>query len=325
MKAFALNPSALLIRLKEWMLMSMVTTCALGLLGLILRFTIRDEGHRFIGVLFLALPLPVCAAAFFGSGLLGLLLAKKKWLVTQMIASFICGVLWLANSFVWQGEAISAKQANELRAGFWNTADNPTAFTSTSQLIDTNELEIMCFAELNAENYGNDPDVFRMIYPDWQLFFLGSLGIAAKGEVELVKLEKGDQKFLMHLYKVTLTNQPATPFHVAMIDMGPHPLYRRAPNLEHALAQLTAYQDNLLIMGDFNTPYESVGLDGFRERYQHCFTCAGRGLRETWPWPIPALSLDHLWVSKNLQPQICRKIKRWSSDHAMVWAGVKLK
>ncbi len=78
-----------------------------------------------------------------------------------------------------------------------------------------------------------------------------------------------------------------------------------------------------IILGDFNTPYESVALDRFREKFYHCFTEAGRGLRETWPWPLPALSLDHIWVTRDWKPQLCRKVKRWSSDHAMVWTVLK--
>ncbi|YCM43732.1 hypothetical protein V2O64_20715 [Verrucomicrobiaceae bacterium 227] len=38
--------------------------------------------------------------------------------------------------------------------------------------------------------------------------------------------------------------------------------------------------------------------------------------RETWPCPVPVLSLDHIFVKKGLSIQAYQPLKKWSTDHS---------
>lgn len=293
----------------------------MALTGVALRFTIRDSGPIGLGGLFFGLPLPVCAALFLGAALLSRFEKKRRWVRFLLAACIITSIAWATVSFKWHAGSVGPKKAGELRIGLWNAADNNTAFTRGSALIDRCDLDIMAFAEVNGKWLDENAAGFRESRSDWQLSRSGTLALAARGRIAPKRIEMLPDDSTFQIYEVALDGAP--PLTVAIVDLGPNPLYRREPNLSHVLARLGEDPKNTIILGDFNTPYESVALDRFREGFYHCFTEAGRGFRETWPWPLPALSLDHIWVTRDWKPQLCRKVKRWSSDHAMVWTVLR--
>ena len=78
-----------------------------------------------------------------------------------------------------------------------------------------------------------------------------------------------------------------------------------------------------ILLGDFNVPFESKFLDSIKNNFNHAFNEKGNGLRETWFWNIPLLSLDHIWVSKNLKVLKTKKIRTFKSDHNMLKTVIK--
>ena len=73
-----------------------------------------------------------------------------------------------------------------------------------------------------------------------------------------------------------------------------------------------------IILGDFNTPPESVW---FREWRTRGFTLANdaprRGFRETWAYGLPLLTLDHVWLAPGWRALRCERL-RLGSDHLAV-------
>ena len=82
-------------------------------------------------------------------------------------------------------------------------------------------------------------------------------------------------------------------------------------------------QTNTIILGDFNVPFESKFLDSIKNNFNHAFNEKGNGFRETWFWNIPLLSLDHIWVSKDLKVLKTKKIRTFKSDHNMLKTVIK--
>jgi len=78
-----------------------------------------------------------------------------------------------------------------------------------------------------------------------------------------------------------------------------------------------------IVLGDFNVPYESKFFNDIKKEFKHAFNEKGSGFRETWFYNIPLLSLDHIWVSKDLEVKKTQKIISWQSDHAMLKTFVK--
>ncbi len=73
-----------------------------------------------------------------------------------------------------------------------------------------------------------------------------------------------------------------------------------------------------VILGDFNIPYESKHFESIKVNFDHAFSKRGNGFKETWPWNIPLLSLDHIWASKDLKILKTKKVATFTSDHSMV-------
>ncbi len=78
-----------------------------------------------------------------------------------------------------------------------------------------------------------------------------------------------------------------------------------------------------MLLGDFNTPVDSVWLSAIRARFDNAFEVAGNGILATWPLPLPVLALDQVWVSDQLGVS-CAKIG-WSmlSDHRPVFTEIR--
>lgn len=85
-----------------------------------------------------------------------------------------------------------------------------------------------------------------------------------------------------------------------------------------------AKTENTVLLGDFNVPYESVLLDNIKRSFKHTFTEKGNGFRETWCWGIPLLSLDQIWVSKDINVLKATKLETFQSDHSLITATIKL-
>jgi endonuclease/exonuclease/phosphatase family metal-dependent hydrolase len=109
---------------------------------------------------------------------------------------------------------------------------------------------------------------------------------------------------------------------LVFVDFHANPFTSRGP----AFAALATVLGNIaeaptILMGDFNTPRESIYFDAMRERMNDAFETRGNGFAETWPVPTPALSLDHIWVSR--PARILRCSHGWSlSDHRPVVADL---
>jgi endonuclease/exonuclease/phosphatase family metal-dependent hydrolase len=109
------------------------------------------------------------------------------------------------------------------------------------------------------------------------------------------------------------------PIGMALADVGSNPLFDRKPLLREVLEAARSDVDSVIV-GDFNTPFDSVGFNSYRERYAHALADAHSGPIETWPYIAPCLAIDHVWVSRSLALMSGRK--RWTtrSDHAMIVA-----
>lgn len=106
---------------------------------------------------------------------------------------------------------------------------------------------------------------------------------------------------------------------VVLVDIKSNPFRSRREafqGLEEILARLS--DGPALVMGDFNTPRDSVHFDGWRGRLRHAFESAGEGFDATWPMPLPFLSIDHVWASSHFEIQRAQLVGSWASDHRAV-------
>jgi endonuclease/exonuclease/phosphatase (EEP) superfamily protein YafD len=106
-------------------------------------------------------------------------------------------------------------------------------------------------------------------------------------------------------------------------DLGAPPFLPRGPQID-MLAGLTSEQPRTLVMGDFNTPLESVHLASMRAHFTEAMDGPHRGFRETWFYNLPMLSLDHVWLSSDLEPVFTSRRLTLASDHDPVVVNFKV-
>jgi endonuclease/exonuclease/phosphatase family metal-dependent hydrolase len=114
-------------------------------------------------------------------------------------------------------------------------------------------------------------------------------------------------------------------FQILLVDIDGDPFQSRAPAFALLSKMIRAYAPaKLIVMGDFNTPLDSVWFESFRQELTHAFERGGVGFAETWPVPLPVLAIDHIWVSKKINVVNCNLNWSWLSDHRSIVAIVAL-
>ncbi|MCB0398615.1 MAG: endonuclease/exonuclease/phosphatase family protein [Winogradskyella sp.] len=107
-----------------------------------------------------------------------------------------------------------------------------------------------------------------------------------------------------------------------VVDIYASPLH----NKKNALNKVIDYanKNNVdVILGDFNTPYESIYFEKFTSKYTSLRTHQN-GFTATWPFGIPLLELDQIWIKNDLVPISLKKLNYLSSDHAVLVGKFKL-
>lgn len=87
-------------------------------------------------------------------------------------------------------------------------------------------------------------------------------------------------------------------YSILAIDIPSQPWLLRQPYLDRIRG--VAEAERCLILGDFNTPPNARGFDAWRERFTLANDSGRNGFQETWPYGLPVLTLDQLWLSRDL-------------------------
>jgi len=113
---------------------------------------------------------------------------------------------------------------------------------------------------------------------------------------------------------------------VVAVDMVSRPNLLREKPL-NALAEWVAYRTNtlpLIMVGDFNTPHDSVFFEPLRRRMRHAYEVRGRGWPYTWPIPLPMYAIDHTWVSRDITVNDYFLKEATYSDHRRQIADISI-
>jgi hypothetical protein len=266
------------------------------IIGIIIHFTIKDT-ILLSALIFYALPLPVLIA----STLLVAFLTKKSSQKIAVIIALVLSVIWIKESYVFNAEV----EKEGIEIVFWN-AFHDRNFLDAFE-VNGNIPEVLVLVE------GSKKDLISIKekYPNYYFHISKEeIGIFSKTPIDLGKEIIGEENSTFLDFK---TNG----FNFYVVDISAGVFKSRQRSLDFVSSNILK-RDKTIILGDFNTPYESVHFSNFKNTYTHAFSEKGKGFRETWFWNIPLLSLDHIWVSKDLEINQVNKINTFKSDHAML-------
>ncbi|HEV8483493.1 MAG TPA: endonuclease/exonuclease/phosphatase family protein [Blastocatellia bacterium] len=287
-------------------------------LSLLVRLTVRDHISG-LSTLYYATPLPVLSAIAFLIGL--------SWFERKSLKRSISFLLVAAGSLlVWgcanyHGDSHLDLPSNA-RLFFWNAARGSLGVQGMVTHAAQFSPNVIGIVEAGVEKKGTEA-TWRRGFPDHQICVLeGDMLFITTGEsdcVETGELGPGGR------YNVLITNLNGNTFTTILVDIDPNPFQSRRPAFAALTRVVDAHlQDNLIVMGDFNTPIESIYFDSFRRELIHSFEDSGSGLSATWPMPLPILTIDHLWVGRSIRLSKCRA--NWShfSDHRSLTVDVDI-
>jgi hypothetical protein len=186
---------------------------------------------------------------------------------------------------------------------------NPTAWPAAGEADISALIECGSFDEDEWRRFtAANPD------QEWRRFD-GSTMLGVRGRILAHESLGVHDRFRCHRVRVALPGHGELT--VVVADVRSQPWISR----EQAMATiLRAAGDDprAIIVGDFNTPPESVW---FREWRKREFTLANdaprRGFRETWAYGLPLLTLDHVWLGPGWRALRCERL-RLGSDHLAV-------
>jgi endonuclease/exonuclease/phosphatase (EEP) superfamily protein YafD len=290
----------------------------ISLAGVIVRLTLRD---RFLpsAILFYSTPLAVVALLIFFSACLLRVRRYRKLSMGIFVAGILC-LIWTYQTSFYHNSKRPPDEA--IPVLFWNVSHGNRGWSSIAEEIQQSKPQLIGLVE------GGKDDEFMhefwsLEFPDFERkVFDGGFVLLVKGKI--LKTDFGhlgprsrfaSAELLLEGLKVT----------VVLVDICSEPWILRRESLEELTAVLREKNRGpLLLMGDFNTPTDSIFLLELRRDFENAFEQAGDGYSATWPVPVPVLTLDQVWMSQDIQTHRCRLGWSLRSDHRPVLTDITI-
>ena len=297
-------------RLRRWWGRLLLVATVLTGLGAATHLAVRDTYPAAAPVTY-ATPWPLVLAAALG--LAGVHTYRRSRWPTAVCLSILFVAVWQWTG-LWGSSPVSAPSGAPCRLLFWNAASPTHPSRPLIDAVREQQSDLVVLAE-SGEGQPQTREAYARELPDYRVHeFPHEIMVLSKGGVTL-----RESRVLPNRSSVRALDceTPAGPITLVQADLGSNPLADREPIVREVL-NMALLDTHAIILGDFNTPYDSVTFDPFRERYTHALKAAHRGPIETWPYIFPCLAIDHVWVPPAFA--VVAAEKRWTvkSDHAMV-------
>lgn len=258
----------------------------------------RDSLH------FYTFPLPVIILVV----LLFSIILTKPWRRFNLTVASLLLVIWFGRSF--KIHIPETVKETDLEIVFWNASRAhgfETAFKVNKAIPDVMVL---------VESKKNNIKALQTTYPNHYFYkSKGEMYVFSKTPIN-IKSENASN------YSTTVLHFTTAELDFYAVDVTGSPDVPREWELTY-VNRLIKKDNNSIVLGDFNVPYESRFLNPLKATFNHAFSKKGNGFRETWFYNLPLLSLDHIWVSKDLEILKTEKITTFKSDHTLLKTFIK--
>jgi endonuclease/exonuclease/phosphatase (EEP) superfamily protein YafD len=270
-----------------------------------------------LSIVYYSTPWPILAIFSFMLGMIWLFSQQIRAARFYFFFTIACLIAWPYESFFVNSRASAP---GNLRLFFWNAAHNKRT-SEIANYIHGFNADLIGIVEAGTQTK-KARSFWKNAFPSYKVELLaGEMVFITRGEILSKESGSLGRRGRFNLLKVALNGEL---FHVLLVDINGDPLRSRAPAFEPLAEMIRAYsQAKLIVMGDFNTPLDSVLFESFRPYLTHAFENGGNGFAETWPVPLPVLAIDHIWVGKKMKVGSCNL--NWSrlSDHRSVAADIE--
>ena len=303
------------------LLSQLLVTSAWLLLGIggLFQCLIQDR-IPWLALFFYALPKPCLAALALALSMWPKVSAKSRWLALTL-AALLSGWWWQTS---WQStpRVKRGPETHEVRVLFWNLARPTELHQGMIKMVNELQPHIAAFVEPGRSI---EPLLkeYEAHLPGYQAAWMPR-GILWLSRTPSRYRERGKLEGTGAFARFDVSGLGPT-FPVVVADVFQHPFHSRKGQLDEVLGHSLDRTDALL-MGDFNTPLESIHFTPYRARFTNALEAAGHGFQETWPLGLPLLSLDQVWAGPDWHIVEARKIWRTEhSDHAAIFVVLSRK
>lgn len=287
-------------------------------LAIVLRLTWKDSIPE-LAPFFYATPLPLVWMGLAVTGFLFFALRKSRSALVSGLCAVVCWAWWLQSHTT---AAVMEPSPATVRIVFWNTARLNAGWSPVAEQIQEMTSPLMGFVEAGADD-PEDRLRWERAFPQHERIFFGN-GMVLLAQGKVVQTTQGELAPGCYFGRADLEMNGET-VTVFVVDIHSNPFFCRADALStlHEVTQ-QAPSDTVLILGDFNTPTDSVHLQGLRKDFHNALEVAGQGTGETWPTPFPVLAIDHIWVNRRAAIRCAEQAWSVHSDHRAVIAELAL-
>lgn len=279
-----------------------------------IHFIIKDRIYG-VSTLFYAFPLPII-------GVIGLfvtiLFYRRKPLFYTLSIVLLGMTVYFSTHYFGEAHIDSSDEANS-HILFWNVAQSqPLPTGIIIKHIHTYNPDIVGLVEADSVSQ-KDLEALEIACPQYQFKTLyGTMLISVKGQIEDVAY-KSEANVYRNNY-ITATINGITK-HIMLVDVAASPFFNRDIPLGilHDFSQKHPVD---VLLGDFNTPYESVHFKEYKSNF-NSFHPYSIGMTSTWPLPFPVIEIDQIWLAKSYKPLKLEKFCYKNSDHKLLIAAYK--
>ena len=290
---------------------------AVSIAGLFTRLTVTDR-WLFLSTIYYATPLALLCVGCLCS-------AICTWALKWRRQSLVWAVLSVAMFFAWSTTCFSDKSQptveSDISVMFWNVARKKD-MAPAANLINQVDADVVALVESGWAN-AERRQFWEEHCPNYDISLLGGgLLVMTKGTSGTCVAEELAKNSIYRRIDCQVNGHELT---CVVVDLKSDPYYSRRPVLGKLANELAPFRDkNLVVMGDFNTPVESVHFGPMRQFLREAFEVSGKGYAPTWPHPAPVLWLDQIWVGPTIQPIQCHRLTPVNSDHRPVLAMLRI-
>ncbi|MGC6431844.1 MAG: endonuclease/exonuclease/phosphatase family protein [Jejuia sp.] len=222
----------------------------------------------------------------------------------MLLISVFCLLIWISRSYT-INEVEEVHASDNLEILFWNSQHSKGLKEAFEANQGVPELCVLVECNMESTRYAEQN------FPNSH-FYLSEEGIGVFSKKPISKLNEVTSKDNSTILSF---DYEGCAFYA--IDISASLFNNRRHSFSFLKSELRA-KTNVVVLGDFNTPIESMHYSFLKSNFNNVFEVKGNGFRETWFWNIPVLALDHIWVSNDLSITETEKINTWESDHSLI-------
>jgi len=284
-----------------------------GAVGLLVRFTIKDYWLA-TAPLYYMLSFPIIACLFFAAAAISL---KRRRIAQSIVAIAIgisCTVVWFINNY--ESNAKKQDASSAIKVMLWNAGRPNNLPNILAQFVSVEDPDIIALVEADDIH---ESDITSEALKDYQI------GIIGGGLVMLVRGTIADQRLIRFGPRskigICVIGMDSQSFLVMLVDIDSNLLLSRKEVMQK-IVEAKEQTNASIILGDFNTPPDSVWFRDLRKEYSQSFEAAGSGMHATWPSYVPLWAIDHIWVHRSINLLSSKIMTTYKSDHRYVVAEI---